>query len=108
MLTPITDTYGNLLHPGFTHEEHPGSIVMTDGEWGTAWQRHFSTGRWHPTRGGGSKSWAELLARRNLVLVYSAPPREDGARVDRPLSAGRLGLSPVEQTVRTWATGRGN
>ena len=102
MLTPITDTHGNLLHPGFTREEHPGSIVMTDGEWGTAWQRHFSTGRWHPTRGGGSKTWAELLARRNLVLVYSAPPREEM----RPHSADRLGLRPV---VQTWATtGKGN
>lgn len=73
MLTPITDTYGNLLVP--STQPHPGSIVLTDGEWGTAWQRHFSTGRWHPTRGGGSKDWADLLQRRNLMLVYAAPPR---------------------------------
>lgn len=110
MLTPITDTHGNLLHPGFTQEEHPGSIVMTDGEWGTAWQRHFSTGLWHPTRGGGSRPWAYLLQRRNLMLVYSASPRPENQHPasERPHSASRLGLRPVEQTVRTWATGRGN
>lgn len=63
-------------------EPNPGSIVMTDGLWGTAWQLHFSDGRWHPTRGGGSKTWAELLLRRNLVLVYDAEPRPS-ARVLR-------------------------
>lgn len=94
MLTPITDTHGNLLHPETysRFEPNPGSIVMTDGEWGTAWQRHFSTGDWHPTRGGGSKTWAYLLQRRNLMLVYVAPPREE----PRPLSASTLGLRPVE------------
>jgi hypothetical protein len=51
--------------------------VLTDGEWGTAWQRHFSTGRWHPTRGGGSVDWDTLCTRRNLVLVYNAPPRPE-------------------------------
>jgi hypothetical protein len=103
MLTPITDTHGNLLVP--STQPHPGSIVMTDGEWGTAWQRHFSTGDWHPTRGGGSKPWAYLLQRRNLVLVYAAPPREDGDR-DRPLSAGRLGLLPVNVEWKGAQTGR--
>lgn len=102
MLTPITDTHGNLLVP--STEPHPGSIVLTDGEWGTAWQRHFADGRWHPTRGGGSKSWADLLNRRNLVLVYAASPRVD--KPASPMSASRLGLRPV---VETWATtGRGN
>ena len=94
MLTPITDTHGHLLVP--STQPHPGSIVMTDGAWGTAWQRHFSTGDWHPTRGGGSKPWAYLLQRRNLVLVYAAPPREE----PKPMSASTLGLRPVEGSRR--------
>lgn len=100
MLTPITDTYGNLLHPGFTQEEHPGSIVMTDGEWGTGWQRHFADGRWYPMRGGKSKTWSELLCRRNLVLVYSASPRPENQQPTRPHSAGALGLYPVKESRR--------
>lgn len=106
MLTPITDTYGNLLAP--STEPHPGSVVMTDGEWGTAWQRHFATGLWHPTRGTGGKPWSDLLKRRNLVLVYAASPRPDNqhSASERPLSANVLGLAPVE--VHTWATGKGN
>jgi hypothetical protein len=82
---------------------------MTDGEWGTAWQRHFSTGDWHPTRGGGSKPWAYLLQRRNLMLVYSAPPREERGIVTtapRPMSASRLGLLPVDVEWKGAQTGR--
>jgi hypothetical protein len=76
-LIPLTDTRGRPLLSGGLSQPNPGSIVLTDGEWGTAWQRHFSTGRWHPTRGGGSVDWDTLSTRRNLVLVYNAPPRPD-------------------------------
>lgn len=80
-LIPLTDHRGNLLvPPSETHEPLPGSILMTDGEHGTAWQRFFSDGRWHPTRGGDSKNWDELMSRRNVLLVYDAEPRADRKR----------------------------
>lgn len=72
---PITDTFGNPVHSRTDHEPEPGSVVLTDGEWGTAWQRHFSDGRWYPTKGGPAKTWAYLCTRRNLVLVYAARRR---------------------------------
>lgn len=75
-VTNLTGQKGeHLLLDLYADEPNPGSVVLTYGEWGTAWQRFFSDGRWHPTRGGGSRTWAELLTRRNLVLVYTAPPR---------------------------------
>lgn len=69
----LTDRRGSLLVD--RPEPLPGSVVLTEGEWGTAWQRFFSDGRWHPTRGGGSRTWAQLLGKRNLVLVYDATER---------------------------------
>lgn len=77
-LIHLTDRNGTpLLPPTDCLEPNPGSIIMTDGLWGTAWQLHFSDMRWHPTRGGGSKTWDDLLARRNVVLVYDAEPRPE-------------------------------
>lgn len=96
-LVPITDTYGNPVHSRTDIEPAHGSVVLTDGEFGTAWQRHFADGRWHPTRGGGSKTWGQLCARRNLVLVYDARERLDNPGADAPLSAERLGLTPVDE-----------
>ena len=77
-IIPITGTAGEVVAPMrfVTDEPHPGSVVLTEGEFGTAWQRFFSDGRWHPVRGGGSKTWDQLVARRNLVLVYDAPERD--------------------------------
>lgn len=71
------------------------SIVLTEGLHGTAWQRHASDGRWRPSYGGGSASWADLLCRRRLVLVYEAPEDRPAPREQRP-------------AVQTWATGSGN
>lgn len=80
-LIPLTDTRGEPLLPeSLMAEPLPGSVVLTDGAYGTAWQRFFSDGRWHPTRGGGSKSWEELVQRRNLVLVYEADERPEPAK----------------------------
>lgn len=80
-LIHLTDRAGVLLLPADDcAEPNPGSIVLTDGLWGTAWQLHFSDMRWHPTRGGGSKTWAELLARRNAVLVYDAEIRPENKK----------------------------
>lgn len=75
-LIPITDEKGEiLLDEESLGEPLPGSVVMTQGRWGTAWQLFFSDDRWHPTRGGGSKTWDDLLKQRNLVLVYDAEVR---------------------------------
>lgn len=75
-LIPVTDTRGNLLLADSEGEEPlPGSVVLINGEYGTAWQRHFSDGLWHRTGGGRAKTWAEMLWHRNLVLVYDAPER---------------------------------
>lgn len=75
---PVTDHVGRLLLPAEeTHEPLPGSILMTEGEHGTAWQRHFSDGYWHSTVGGRRRTWDELIRRRNVVLVYDAPARVD-------------------------------
>lgn len=76
-IIPITDTAGRLLLPeADLFEPLPGSVVLTEGLHGTAWQRFFSDGRWHPTRGGGSKDWNQMLTKRNLALVYDAAERE--------------------------------
>lgn len=86
----ITDTTGRVVahefaeyepHPTdtfssqYTNVPPPGSVVLTQGEHGTAWQRHFHDGLWHSSRGGRAKGWAEMLAERNLVLVYLAEER---------------------------------
>lgn len=73
---PLTDSKGaTLLHPEDMSEPLPGSILMTEGSHGTAWQRHFMDGQWHSTRGGASKSWDDLISKRNVVLVYDADHR---------------------------------
>lgn len=75
-MIPLTDNRGEPLLPlDKIAEPEPGSVVLTDGIHGTAWQRFFSDGLWHPTRGGGSKAWEKLLQRRNVVMVYEAPVR---------------------------------
>lgn len=75
----VTDTYGTLLldDPGDPGEPLPGSVVLTNGEYGTAWQRYFSDGLWHRVGGGRALFWADLLTKRNLVLVYDAPERNE-------------------------------
>lgn len=61
-------------------EPEKGSVVLSDGDHGTAWQRHFNDGLWHSTRGGRAVTWAQLLAaKRNLRLAYDADPRDGGA-----------------------------
>ena len=72
---PLTDTRGVLLVADDTEPEC-GSVVLTEGLHGTAWQRLFSTGKWHPARGGRSKEWGTILSMRNVILIYDAPPRE--------------------------------
>lgn len=74
--TTMTDHRGTVLVPEDQRfEPEPGSIVLTEGLHGTAWQRHFSDGLWHSTRGGRPQTWAFLMSKRNLVLVYDADVR---------------------------------
>jgi len=76
-LIPVTDHRGTLvLHPDDAEEPLPGSIVLTEGHHGTAWQRHFADGLWHSSRGGAPKTWSDLIVKRNVVLVYDADERE--------------------------------
>lgn len=75
-LIPITDTQGRVLVPGDDIEPLPGSIVLTEGPFGTAWQRFFSDGLWHSVGHGSLRlTWEQMLHHRNLVLVYDAPER---------------------------------
>lgn len=79
-LIPLTDSRGKPLLAGRAYAEPlPGSVVLTMGEHGTAWQRHFSDGLWHRTGGGRARRWEELLHQRSALLVYDAPPRMEGS-----------------------------
>lgn len=74
----ITDTRGAFPNHAYDRQPEPGSVVLSGGEHGTAWQRYFSDGMWHRVGGGKARTWTELLAKRNLVLVYDAPVRDEG------------------------------
>ena len=73
-ITPITDDRGRPLVRR-TEEPEPGSVVLVNGEFGCAWQRQFDDGLWRSVRGGKPRDWANMLTRRNLVLVYDAEVR---------------------------------
>ena len=70
-LIRLTDDRWDFMDVDLT-EPLPGSVVLTEGEFGTAWQRYFSDGKWHSVRGGGAKQWKYLLGKRNLTLAYDA------------------------------------
>ena len=75
-LIPLTDATGKLLVPGDEFEPTRGSIVLTNGQWGTAWQRFFDDGLWHSVgQGREGVTWEHMLQCRNLVLVYEAAER---------------------------------
>lgn len=69
----LTNFYGAVI--GDKTEPLHGSVVLSGGPHGTAWQRHFSDGLWHRTGGGRGRTWREVMSHRNLVLVYDAAPR---------------------------------
>lgn len=48
------------------------SVVMLESDTGTAYQRHFSDGRFHGT-GGKILTCAQVAARRYAVVIYTAP-----------------------------------
>ncbi len=75
-IIPITDDRGKCLLPtDDCFEPEPSSIVLTNGQYGTAWQRHFADGLWHRVGGNRAFTWERMLQERNLVLVYDAEPR---------------------------------
>lgn len=77
LMTVLTGPRGTGLLPNVDHTEPvEGSIVLTEGLTGTAWQRHHSDGMWHSSRGGRPRRWIELLTRPWLVVVFVAPSRE--------------------------------
>ena len=76
-LIPVTNDQGELmLNADDSVEPLPGSIVMTEGFHGSAWQRHFNDGLWHRCGSTQRKDWAYLLTKRNVVLVYDAAERK--------------------------------
>lgn len=77
-LTYVTDDRGRpMLDGDDAAEPLPGSVVLTDGEFGTAWQRYFADGMWHRVGGGSGrgKPWSFFLSKRNVVLAYDAHER---------------------------------
>lgn len=78
-LIQMTDSQGLLTDGAFaTEEPEPGSVVLTNGEFGTAWQRYFNDGLWHRVGGGRNRgrAWGWMMSQRNVVLAYDALPRE--------------------------------
>lgn len=75
-LIRMTDDHGDAALPDDEmHEPEPGSVVLTEGTHGTAWQRHFSDGKWHRAGSSQRKNWHDLIQQRNVVLVYDAEER---------------------------------
>lgn len=74
-MIPFTDDRGRSLVSSNEAEPEPGSVVLVNGEFGCAWQRQFDDGLWRSVRGGMPRTWAYMLGRRNLVLVYDASVR---------------------------------
>lgn len=71
----LTDGKGRSLLPEDDMEQPlPGSILMTNGRWGTAWQRRFSDGRWMSIS-GQTLDWDVLITKTDVVLVYDADER---------------------------------
>lgn len=72
----LTDQFGRWMPEVHNaNEPLPGSIVLTEGEWGTAWQRLFSDGLWHACRGGRGKTWKQMSTMKNMLLVHDAGER---------------------------------
>ena len=63
----------NYMNPS-DPEPPEGSVVMLHSDTGTAYQRLFRTGMWHPTSGATSLYWAELWQKSDkIILIYKAP-----------------------------------
>ena len=80
-----------VYHTPEAKEPKKGSIVMTHGLEGTAWQRHHSDGLWHSSTGQVS-TWSELFLRhsgtRGVSLILDSdggadaePAQDEGNRI---------------------------
>lgn len=77
----ITDRNGRMLLPQEDrYEPECASVVLVNGEFGSAYQRFFSDGRWHQVNGGRSITWKKLCEKPGLVLVYDAAQRDENGR----------------------------
>ncbi len=75
-IVAMTDDKGADACGDLHKEPAAGSVVLTQGRHGTAWQRYFSDGLWHRVGGGTPRPWVWLIQQRNLVLVYEATERK--------------------------------
>lgn len=75
-------------HASTVTEPAHGSIVMTQGLYGTAWQRHASDGLWHSST-GLVRTWVELFRKNTgatgVKLILDLTPKvvatEPGNRI---------------------------
>lgn len=58
-------------------EPPEGSVVLIHGDTGTAYQRLYRTGMWHPTSGAISLDWAELWQKSDQIILIHAAPKEN-------------------------------
>jgi hypothetical protein len=78
----VTNDQGEfVLADNGEQEPERGSVILTHGEFGTAWQRQFKDGKWHRIGGGRPRDWSWLVKQRRVWLVYDAPVRPDYAEV---------------------------
>lgn len=75
-LTVVTDDQGRYPNHVYDREPEPCSIILTEGDHGTAWQRYAKDGLWHRMGGGRPRDWAWIIKQRRVRLVYDAPPRQ--------------------------------
>lgn len=75
LITVTDDTGRQVLPADDQYEPNPGSIVLVQGRFGTAWQRMFSDGLWSTVGGRNVKTWAELCQMRGVIIVYDAEER---------------------------------
>lgn len=106
MLT--TDIRGEKTYGGerrIDREPEPGSIVLTEGDHGTAWQRQFKDGRWHRIGGGRPRDWAWVMSQRRVRLIYDAPVREAERFDDRGIPVDWTGTPVAPEDHEKVATG---
>lgn len=64
---------------GSTPQPKHGSVVMTQGMTGTAWQRFYSDGLWHSVS-GQVRTWSDLLAsnpNQGVAVLLSVTEEDD-------------------------------
>lgn len=77
----VTGTHGERLLP-LPPEPGVGSVVLTHGPSGAAWQKTGRDGLWRRMGGGRPKTWDEVTKYRNTWLVYIAPNRDEAERTE--------------------------